>query len=87
MTRKDYQKIAAILAKHRNGRIRLTDNVISDIAVDLAEVFTEDNPNFQQSLFFKAVLVEPVSMPESFEDLIKVYGKDVVRGWLKATLD
>ena len=58
MTRKDYQEIAAVLAKHRGGHIRLTDNVISDIAIELAAMFTEGNPNFQQSLFFKTVLVE-----------------------------
>ena len=52
MTRKDYQKVAAVLAKYRDGHMRLTDNVISDIAIDLAAMFTEDNPNFQQSLFF-----------------------------------
>lgn len=57
-TRKIYQKIASILAKHRNGRMRLTDNVVSDIALDLATMFTEDNPNFKQALFFKAVLTD-----------------------------
>ena len=58
MTRKDYQKVAAVLARHRDGHMRLTDNVISDIAIDLAAMFTRDNPNFKQSLFFRAVLVE-----------------------------
>ena len=58
MTRKDYQKVAAVLAKYRDGHMRLTDNVISDIAIDLAAMFTEDNSNFQQSLFFRAVLTE-----------------------------
>ena len=58
MTRKDYRKVAAILAKHRNGHMRLTDNVVSDIAIDLATAFAHDYPNFNQALFFKAVLVE-----------------------------
>ena len=28
----------------------------------------------------------PVPMPESFDDLVKRHGKDVVRDWLKAML-
>ena len=27
-----------------------------------------------------------LSMPESFDDLVKIHGKDVVRDWLKAML-
>ena len=29
----------------------------------------------------------PVSMPESFDDLVKMHGKDVIRDWLGAMLD
>ena len=57
MSRKDYQAIAEVLAKHRNGRMRLTDNVISDITLDLAKVFVEDNSSFRQALFFREVLL------------------------------
>ena len=28
----------------------------------------------------------PISMPESFDDLVKIHGKDVIRDWLKAML-
>ncbi len=33
-----------------------------------------------------ALQFAPTSMPESFDDLVKMHGKDVIRDWLKAML-
>ncbi|HEC66959.1 MAG TPA: hypothetical protein ENI23_16915 [bacterium] len=32
-------------------------------------------------------LVPDISMPESFDDLVKLHGKDVIKDWLRAMLD
>ena len=32
-------------------------------------------------------LVSDISMPESFDDLVRLHGKDVIRDWLEAILD
>ena len=34
-----------------------------------------------------ALQFAPASMPESFDDLVRLHGKDVIRDWLGAMLD
>jgi len=52
MTKKDYIKIAAILVKIRAQF--LDSKVIDEIAFDLAYMFAEDNPLFDEERFYEA---------------------------------
>jgi len=55
MTRKDYIKIAAILKRHRDSILELTeDDILDAIAFDLAYLFQEDNPRFDEERFYEA---------------------------------
>lgn len=51
MTRKDYQKIAAVLAA---TRVNAVDKALNVTMVRLADVFLADNPRFDRDRFYKA---------------------------------
>lgn len=55
MTKKDYIKIAALLKRHRDSILELSeDDILDSIAFDLAYVFSEDNPRFDEERFYEA---------------------------------
>lgn len=54
MTRKDYIKIAAILVKHRAPFNTTEDDLLDAVAFDLAYMFQEDNPRFDEERFYEA---------------------------------
>lgn len=51
MTKKDYIKIAAIIASMRDWP---KDDLLDQLAFDLAYVFSEDNPRFDEERFYEA---------------------------------
>lgn len=57
MSRKDYEKIAAVLRRYSANRYP-QNQIIEGIASCLIEVFEEDNPAFNEELFRKAVFGE-----------------------------
>ena len=55
MTKKDYIKIAALLKRHRDSILELSeDDILDSIAFDLAFVMKEDNSNFDEERFYEA---------------------------------
>ena len=54
MSRKDYIAIAAILKRHNEGQPKVVGSLIYKITADVASYLSGDNPNFDQSRFFKA---------------------------------
>ena len=59
MTRKDYEKIAAIIKNHApNGDNSMFDAgfdmAVTNIANDLAAMMAQDNPRFDRARFLKA---------------------------------
>jgi hypothetical protein len=53
MTRKDYVKVAEIL-KNFHENISNNENDFIDLVYDFADMFAEDNPNFQEKKFVQA---------------------------------
>ena len=60
MTRKDYVKFAAMLKAKRSFAIQqtLTHNLWQDHVNDTADIFADDNPNFDRARFLAACGVE-----------------------------
>lgn len=61
MSRKDYEKVAAILREENafaaNGRdvaSRTARAVVATVAVKMADMFAEDNPRFDRDRFLEA---------------------------------
>ena len=55
MTKKDYIKIAALLKRQRDSTLELTkDDILDSIGFDLAFIFSEDNPRFDEERFYEA---------------------------------
>jgi hypothetical protein len=54
MTRKDYVKIAAILMKLREPFNTTEDDLLDKVAFELAYIFLEDNPRFDEERFYEA---------------------------------
>lgn len=52
MSKKDYIRIAAVLAQWRASES--SASITAAITLDLAEVFAADNPRFDKSRFFQA---------------------------------
>lgn len=55
MSRKDYKAFAEILAGHYTGTGDEEDQVILDVAYEMAGVFKRDNPRFDHKRFIAAV--------------------------------
>ena len=53
MTRKDYVKTAEII-KSFNDHVNLNHSDFLDLVYDFADMFAEDNPNFQEIKFVQA---------------------------------
>jgi len=64
MTRKDYEKVAAVLNRNRpdplNGRERMQ---WERIRASLSFMFREDNPRYRPDLFYRATEGEPAYAP------------------------
>lgn len=52
MSKKDYVKIAAVLAKWRG--YQTSASVTAAITLDLVQAFAADNPRFDKNRFFRA---------------------------------
>ena len=56
MSKKDYVKIAAVLAKWHDAPGEVSPRaVVADIALELADLFRADNPRFDTGKFLAAV--------------------------------
>lgn len=52
MSKKDYEKIAAVLARWRG--LPSSDSIVASVTLELATVFAADNPRFDKNRFFRA---------------------------------
>jgi hypothetical protein len=52
MTRKDYVKTADILVSYASEMSR---DLLEDLVFDFSEMFSEDNPNFDETKFYNAI--------------------------------
>jgi hypothetical protein len=55
MTKKDFEKIAAILKRNRESTTLVTDHLfLNQITSDFAVMLAEDNPRFDRKRFLEA---------------------------------
>lgn len=54
MTKKDYKKFAALLSDLSRQNIEKSDDLFKLIVVGLCNIFSNDNPRFDQERFVKA---------------------------------
>ena len=54
MTKKDYIKIAAIIKRQREPIFSSKEDILDAISFDLAYIFQEDNPRFDEEKFYEA---------------------------------
>lgn len=54
MTRKDYEKVAGIIRRHRHEDDGRASGAIASIADDMACMFELENPRFDRARFFTA---------------------------------
>lgn len=71
MTRSTYEKIAAVIKTANeevpDGPMDALDSgyqcAVEDIAINLAKAFKEDNPRFNESIFFTACTLPDMRIP------------------------
>lgn len=57
MTKKDYEKIAAVILTHANAAWGIHEaRLVTSLACDLAKTFSAENPRFNRDKFIEACL-------------------------------